>query len=167
MTETLSHIALRRLNGKEASDWYTPFDSVRIRLSEEDTLIIYAPNACAEELATNDIAEINEEGKFRILGRKDNTINSGGVKVQMEQVEALLQEHLSIPIQITAAPDTKFGEIVVLLYPKVEDAKAIKAVCEKELPLYWQPKRYIPVETLPLTGTGKPDRATARQIAKK
>lgn len=167
MTETLSHIALRRLNGKEASDWYTPFDSVRIRLSKEDTLIIYAPNVCAEELATNDIAEINEEGKFRILGRKDNTINSGGVKVQMEQVEALLREHLSIPIQITAAPDTKFGEIVVLLYPKVEDAKAIKAVCEKELPLYWQPKRYIPVETLPLTGTGKPDRATARQIAKK
>ena len=130
MTETLSHIALRRLNGKEASDWYTPFDSVRIRLSKEDTLIIYAPNVCAEELATNDIAEINEEGKFRILGRKDNTINSGGVKIQIEQVEALLQEHLSIPIQITAAPDTKFGEIVVLLYPKVEDVKAIKAVCE-------------------------------------
>ena len=48
-----------------------------------------------------------------------------------------------------------------------KDVKAIKAVCEKELPLYWQPKRYIPVETLPLTGTGKPDRATARQIAKK
>ena len=84
MTETLSHIALRCLNGKEASDWYTPFDSVRIRLSEENTLIIHAPNVCSEELITNDIAEINEEGKFRILGRKDNTINSGGVKIQIE-----------------------------------------------------------------------------------
>ena len=166
MTETLSHIALRCLNGKEASDWYTPFDSVRIRLSEENTLIIHAPNVCSEELITNDIAEINEEGKFRILGRKDNTINSGGVKIQIEQVEALLREHLSTPIQITATPDAKFGEIVVLLYNKVEDEKEIKAICEEKLPPYWQPKRYIPIETLPLTGTGKPDRATARRIAR-
>ena len=69
MTETLSHIALRRLNGTDASDCYTPFDNVRIRLSKEGTLIIHAPNVCAEELITNDIAEIYEEGKFRILGR--------------------------------------------------------------------------------------------------
>lgn len=166
MTETLSHIALRRLNGKEASGWYTPFDSVHIRLSEEGTLIIHAPNVCHEELITNDIAEINEEGKFRILGRKDNIINSGGVKIQIEQVEALLKEHLSIPIQISAAPDAKFGEIVVLLYNKVEDEQKIKTICEDKLPTYWQPKRYIPVEALPLTGTGKPDRASARRIAR-
>ena len=56
MTETLSHIALRKLNGQDASDWYTPFDNVRIRLSEEGTLIIHAPNVCAEELITNDIS---------------------------------------------------------------------------------------------------------------
>lgn len=165
MTETLSHIALRRLNGEEASDWYTPFDGVHIRLSEEGTLIIHAPHVCPEELTTNDIAEINEEGKFRILGRKDNTINSGGVKIQIEQVEALLRDHLSIPVQITAAPDAKFGEKVVLIYNKVENEEMIKAVCEEKLPPYWQPKRYIPVESLPLTGTGKPDRAAARRIA--
>ena len=165
MTETLSHIALRRLNGKEALDWYTPFDSVRIRLSEEGTLIIHAPNVCQEELTTNDIAEINEEGKFRILGRKDNIINSGGVKIQIEQVEAFLREHLSIPIQISAAPDAKFGEIVVLLYNKVYDKEDIKRICEEKLPPYWIPKKYMAVDELPLTGTGKPDRATARRIA--
>lgn len=165
MTETLSHIALRKLNGDNASDWYTPFEDVRIQLSEERTLIIHAPNVCAEKLITNDIAEINEEGKFRILGRKDNTINSGGVKIQIEQVEALLRNHLSIPVQITAAPDAKFGEKVVLIYNKVENEEMIKAVCEEKLPPYWQPKRYIPVESLPLTGTGKPDRAAARRIA--
>ena len=121
MTETLSHIALRRLNGENASDWYTPFDSVNIRLSEEGTLIIHAPNVCAEELTTNDIAEIDKEGNFRILGRKDNTINSGGVKIQIEQVEELLKTKLHIPFQITATPDKKFGEIVTLLYNKVEN----------------------------------------------
>ena len=46
MTETLSHIALRRLNGPEASDWYTPFESIQIRLSKENTLVIYAPEIC-------------------------------------------------------------------------------------------------------------------------
>ena len=110
MTETLSHIALRRLNGEYASEWYTPFENVHIRLSEENTLIIHAPNVCEEELVTNDIAEINEEGKFRILGRKDNIINSGGVKIQIEQVETILKEHLGIPFQITAKPDAKLVE---------------------------------------------------------
>ena len=146
MTETLSHIALRRLNGTDASDWYTPFENVSIRLS-------------------NDIAEINAEGKFRILGRKDNTINSGGVKIQIEQVEAALKAHLDIPFQITARKDAKFGEIVVLIYNKGGNEASIRQVCEATLPTYWVPKAYIAVDELPMTGTGKPDRATARRMA--
>lgn len=165
MTETLSHIALRRLNGNDASDWYTPFENVRIRLSEEGTLIIHAPNVCAEELITNDIAEINDEGKFRILGRKDNTINSGGVKIQIEQVESRLKKHLATPFLISAQKDAKFGEIVVLIYNKVGNETNIRQVCEDTLPTYWLPKVYIPVDELPMTGTGKPDRASARRIA--
>ena len=165
MTETLSHIALRRLNGTEASDWYTPFENVSIRLSEENTLIIHAPNVCTEELTTNDIAEINNEGKFRILGRKDNTINSGGVKIQIEQVEGCLKEHLDIPFFISARRDIKFGEIVVLIYNKVGNENDIRRVCESKLPTYWVPKAYIAVDELPMTGTGKPDRASAKRIA--
>ena len=165
MTETLSHIALRRLNGTDTSDWYMPFEQVRIRLSEEGTLIIHAPNVCSEELKTNDIAEINEEGKFRILGRKDNTINSGGVKIQIEQVESRLKKHLDTPFLISARKDAKFGEIVVLLYNKVGNEDDIRRICEMELPTYWVPKAYIGVDELPMTGTGKPDRAYARRIA--
>ena len=165
MTETLSHIALRRLNGTDASDWYTPFENVSIRLSKEGTLIINAPNVCPEELITNDIAEINAEGKFRILGRKDNTINSGGVKIQIEQVEAALKAHLDIPFHITARKDAKFGEIVVLIYNKEGNEASIRQVCEVTLPTYWVPKAYIAVDELPMTGTGKPDRATARRMA--
>ncbi len=165
MTETLSHIALRRLNGEKTSEWYTPLENVRIRLSEEGTLIIHAPNVCVEELTTNDIAEINDEGKFRILGRKDNIINSGGVKIQIEQVEALLREHLPTDFQITAAPDEKFGEVVVLIYNKVYDETDIRSICKKVLPTYWVPKRFVGVDELPMTGTGKPDRAAARQLA--
>lgn len=165
MTETLSHIALRRLNGKEANEWYTPFKEVSVRLSEENTLIINAPKVCSTELVTNDIAEINSKGNFRILGRKDNIINSGGIKIQIEQVEAILKEHLPFPIQITAAPDLKYGEIVVLLYNKVDDEETIRNICQQVLPPYWCPKRYLSVEELPFTGTGKLDRFTARTLA--
>ena len=165
MTETLSHIALRRLNGPEASDRYTPFDSVRIRLSKENTLVIHAPALCEEELVTNDIAEIDEQNRFRILGRKDNTINTGGVKVQIEQVEAALKEHLSVPFQITSAPDEKFGEIIVLLIEEPTPDN-LAQVCEDMLPPYWRPKRIIPIFKLPQTETGKPDRALAKVIAR-
>ena len=165
MTETLSHIALRRLNGEEASQWYSPFKNVHIYLNEVNTLVIHAPEVCHDVLITNDIAEINEEGKFRILGRKDNTINSGGVKIQIEQVEEILRKHIDIPFQITARKDSKFGEIVVILYIKVKDEVSIRQICEDILPTYWIPKVYIALDELPITGTGKPDRATARQIA--
>ena len=91
MTETLSHIALRRLNGPEATDWYTPFNDVQISLSPEGTLTIDAPQVCPLSLVTNDLAEFNDRGQFRILGRRDNTINTGGVKVQTEEIEAQLK----------------------------------------------------------------------------
>lgn len=166
MTETLSHIALRRLNGPEASDWYTPFESIQIRLSKENTLVIYAPEICEKELVTNDIAEINGQNQFRILGRKDNTINTGGVKVQIEQVEATLKEHLSVPFLITSAPDEKFGEIIVLL-AEGQLPDDIEQTCTHQLPPYWRPKRFVPVFKLPLTETGKPDRAIAKLLAQK
>ena len=82
MTETLSHIALRRLNGPAASEHYHPFSSVHLSLSPENTLVIEAPLVCADILQTNDIARIHPDGSFSILGRKDNVINSGGIKIQ-------------------------------------------------------------------------------------
>ena len=84
MTETLSHIALRRINGAEASEWYQPFDSVKISQTDEGCLVIDAPQVCAEPLVTNDIVEIEsyiynkvEKLRFRIKGRKDNVTLSG------------------------------------------------------------------------------------------
>ena len=120
MTETLSHIALRRLNGPDASDWYTPFQGVKVSLSPENTLTIEAPAVCAEKLTTNDICEFNAQGQFHILGRKDNTINTGGVKVQIEQVENALKTALPVPFMVTAVPDPKFGERIVLLLESEE-----------------------------------------------
>ncbi len=169
MTETLSHIALRRLNGPEASEWYTPFDSVRVSLSEEGCLVIDAPEVCAERLVTNDIAELTQRGLspcvFRILGRKDNVICSGGIKIQAEEVECQLRPDLRVPYIISKRPDAKFGEIVVLLTEGSTDEA--RAVCQQVLPKYQQPRDYVHVDHIPLTETGKPARKKAEGLVKK
>lgn len=162
MTETLSHIALRRLNGPERSDWYSPFDGVHISLNDESCLIINAPAVHDGLLTTNDIAE-QKDGCFRILGRKDNVICSGGIKIQMEEVERQLQPHLPVPFMITKAPDVKLGEQVVLL-TESSDTHAIRQICQQHLPKYWQPRQYIYVAHLPMTETGKPAHAVAQQM---
>ena len=163
MTETLSHIALRRLNGPDASDWYTPFPSVEVSLSADDCLVIDAPLVCSERLVTNDIAELSA-GRFRILGRKDNVICSGGIKIQIETVERQLRPHLSSPFLITKRQDAKFGEVVVLLTEGAVDEA--RQVCAQVLPRYHQPKAYLHVDKIPLTETGKPARKQAEDIAK-
>lgn len=238
MTETLSHIALRRLNGTESDRWYTPFESVNISISTEEErkeeraeseeesgkseeqraeskeqrgksreerakdeermrgcLIIHAPQVCSHPLTTNDIAELHDDGRrFRIIGRKDNVICSGGIKIQAEEVEETLQQFIPYPIAITRMPDAKFGEIVVLLIgsereengkrkeeraerkEKREKGKEQRGKSKEELEealknafshlhRYAIPKRIIHVESIPRTETGKTDRAKCLQLA--
>lgn len=159
MTETLSHIALRRINGAEASEWYQPFDSVKISQTEEGCLVIDAPLVCAETLVTNDIVEI-EKLRFRIKGRKDNVICSGGIKIQIEEVEALLKPHLEKPFMIAKKKDEKFGEIAVLM-SEDKEIKTVEATIRRLLSdhKYWIPREFRYVDHLPLTETGKPKRS--------
>lgn len=168
MTETLSHIALRRINGNEASDWYTPFDSVEISQTADGCLIIDAPHVHEGTLATNDRVETRtspDTGKkqFRVLGRKDNVIDSGGIKIQIEEVEAILKPILKERFAITKAPDEKFGETVVLVTESHDTAK-VAEICANSLPKYWIPKEYRHVDKIPMTETGKIKRASLAQM---
>lgn len=172
MTETLSHIALRRLSGPEASQWYTPFDGVTVSLSEEGCLVVDAPAVHDGPLVTNDIAMVEHPTapgqscrRFRILGRKDNVICSGGVKIMMEEVERQLRRHLDVPFMITKAPDARLGEQVVLL-TEATDVAAIEALCRQVLPQFYMPRRLLTVAKLPLTETGKPARHEAERLAR-
>ena len=161
MTETLSHIAQRRLNGPDASEWYTPFPSVSVSQTPDGCLVINAPEVCPEPLVTNDIVEITSS-RFRILGRKDNVICSGGIKIQIEEVERQLRPHLHVPYLLSKCQDAKFGEIAVLLTEgRVEEARLN---CERVLPKYHQPKAYLHVDRIPLTETGKPARRQAEEL---
>lgn len=163
MTETLSHIALRRLNGPEASEWYTPFESVSLSLSEDGCLVIDAPLVCDGRLQTNDIAEL-KDGRFRIIGRKDNVICSGGIKMQIEDMERRLKAYTDQPFLITKCKDRKFGEAVVLL-TSARDTSMLLRLCQDVLPKYEQPRHYLSVAQLPYTETGKPARKEAERLA--
>ena len=163
MTETLSHIALRRLNGDGASEWYTPFDSVDVSQNEDGCLVIDAPLVHDGKLVTNDIVEL-KDGKFRILGRKDNVICSGGIKIQMEEVEHALRPYMESNFMITKRSDKKFGEIVVLITEN-DNIAEVEAICKRVLPKYWCPHDYLHIESIPLTETGKPARVKALSLA--
>ena len=165
MTETLSHIALRRLNGPDASPYYTPFPSVSLLLSADNTLVINAPLVTDETLVTYDVAELLPDSRFCILGRKDNIINSGGIKIQIESVEEALRPVISTNFAITSVPDPKFGEAVVLLVEETEPARKFLADTLETIPKYQRPKHVLQVETIPLTGSGKIDRAACRKLA--
>ncbi len=165
MTETLSHIALRRLNGETRSDSYSPLPGVEITLSAEGTLCIHAPGLGVEHLVTNDLAEIRADGSFCILGRRDAVINSGGVKIQAEELEAHL--HAATGLTLIAVPraHAELGECVALLWegsPAAEDH--LHAACAN-LPRHHRPRLVHRVEQLPRTASGKLARAACRKLA--
>lgn len=162
MTETLSHIAMRRLNGPEASEWYTPLSGVSIMTDCRGCLVINAPAVCPTRLTTNDIAEVKGTGpdvRFRIIGRADNTICSGGIKIQAEEVERLIAPAIPAPYVVTWTPDEKLGQAVTLVIEKAEDVavdiEKIKEECRSRLPKYWVPRVYKVMDRIPRTETGK------------
>ncbi len=119
MTETCSHIALRKVADNDLP--FTPLPGIEIAQSEDNTLII--KNASEAPLTTNDLAEIDAEGNFRILGRLDNVIISGGLKVLPEQLESKLKAIFATSpfstqfsdLMISSRPHPKWGQVPILL----------------------------------------------------
>lgn len=164
MTETLSHIALRRLSGDMASEYYTPFEGVTLRQDDDGCLCIDAPDVCPVTLHTNDIVEFHPDGvRFRVIGRKDNVIVSGGVKIHIEEVEQMLSPHLACDFAVSKRPDPRFGEVVVLVLAgdgeTERETNSVVKIISECLPRYWQPKEIVVVPAIPHTATGKIARA--------
>ena len=84
-TETLTHVALRPLNGPDASELYTAQGDVTFAQSEDGRLVIRTPHLSVKEHVTNDAAEVLDERRMRWLGRRDNVILSGGRKIHPER----------------------------------------------------------------------------------
>ncbi|MVM41858.1 AMP-binding protein [Spirosoma sp. HMF3257] len=123
MTETVSHIALRRLNGPDASELFTALTGVDLGTDERGCLHITSAATNFERIQTNDVVDLIDSTHFRLLGRADRVINSGGVKVQPEQVEQLIQNVLatidsgktSKRLFVMGLPDERLGQRVVVV----------------------------------------------------
>jgi len=116
LTETLTHVAIKPLNGPNKSDLFQALEGVHFEIDKRDCLVIYAPMVNPEAVITNDLVELADENSFRWLGRFDNVINSGGIKIIPEVVEEKLAPViLNRRFFIVGMSDESLGEKVVLV----------------------------------------------------
>jgi len=164
MTETASHIAVRRLNGPLATDYYKVLDGIKVGIDKRGCLTIQGDVTNQELLVTNDIVEFLTPTRFRWIGRADNVINTGGVKVQVEKVELAIAEALSdwensTRFFIASQPDELLGEKIVLVmegerHPEAREQELfdrLHALLQK----FEVPKQIIYSPSFSETATGK------------
>lgn len=160
MTETVSHIALRQLTvGNEP---FTLLPGIHIDVDERGCLIILPSDITSEKLLTNDLVELVSDRQFRLLGRYDNIINTGAVKLVPEVIEAKLKPVISADFVISWKKDEVLGQKIVLVI------EADAPICMDELDLsglskYELPKEVITLKDFPRTETGKVQRAKLQQ----
>jgi len=168
MTETITHIATRMLNTSQKQAYFKIIEGIKIRLDERGCLCIISPTTNFEEITTNDIAEIIDNQYFKILGRIDNIINSGGIKIQLEKVESLLETVwtrlvLKSRFFCMGLSDEMYGQILSLCIEGKPLPKETENLIIKELSTltdrYHLPKRIFYQEKFLETETGKIKRA--------
>lgn len=156
MTETISHIAVRPLNGKEKSPIFTALPKVNFSQTESGCLQIHAPEISEETVVTNDVVELLSKTSFKFLGRIDNVINTGGVKVHPEVMEEKLSKHIQQPFFIASEQDEALGERVILI---IESEKQLQLEDYWEafetLSAYEKPKKLYTIPQFVYTDTGK------------
>lgn len=141
MTETASHIALRPVlaSDPEGITPFKPLEDIHISTNARGCLTIEIPGF--ERLITNDLAHVLPDGSFALLGRADNVIITGGLKVIPEEIERILSPHLEgHPFYVTSRPHHKWGEELIIA---VED----KSVADQ---VWVSPGKYIP-DGLPMS----------------
>lgn len=111
MTETITHIAAKRVGEKA----FTVLPNVRISEDERHCLVIDPYVICDEPVVTNDVVKVLDETHFIWLGRYDNVINSGGIKLFPEQIEEKLSGSINQRFFVKGIPDEELGEKLVLV----------------------------------------------------
>ena len=157
MTETITHIAARQICPKVLAD-FELLPHVKISQDERKCLIIDAPNISESPVVTNDIVEVTSETSFKWLGRYDNVINSGGIKLIPEQIEAKLSSMSTYRLFVVGLPDETLGQKLVLIVEgSIEEGKSVMASIKKDkvLAKYEIPKDVVSVEKFIETKTGK------------
>ena len=158
MTETITHIAARNLSMGEKEFTALP----GIELGKIDNCLFIKPNHLSVEMVqTNDVVEFTNKNKFLLIGRRDFIINSGGVKLNPETIEKKLAKYISADFVISSIDNSKFGEVVALVFKKNIPDNYNKAF--NDLSKYEIPKEVLVIDNFP-ENNGKINRLKIRSI---
>ncbi|KAA5825674.1 AMP-binding protein [Algibacter amylolyticus] len=159
MTETVSHIAVKKLNnftGAKDEAFFTTLPGIKVSKDKRGCLTINAPKLSDEVIVTNDIVDIISDTSFEWLGRFDNVINSGGIKLYPEQIESKLQDKILGEFFIASREDDTLGDKLILV---VEGEKRdIDNAIFNGLDKYEKPKEIHFVSKFKETKSGKINR---------
>lgn len=159
MTETISHVALRRISGTKEREPFRALDTIEIEQDERGCLIIHSEALPENPTVTNDIVEMVDERSFHWMGRADNMINSGGVKIIPEVLEKIAKPLINPRFFIAGMPDEKLGEKVTLIIesqPMSEsDEQLLLSDLRQELSKYEVPKEVHYMDEFVETENGK------------
>jgi o-succinylbenzoate---CoA ligase len=157
MTETLTHIAVRQVNGVNASTTFHALDGIQLGLDPRSCLQIMAQHISAEWIITNDVFEEIGSGEFKFIGRADNVINSGGVKLFPEKIEEKLSAIMTTPFYIASQPDEHWGNVVVLFLESEDNdsRQLLMELCRQVLDPYEMPKQIVFRQSFDRTTSGK------------
>lgn len=162
MTETISHIALKKINGKDADTFFTILDGITISKDDRECLLINAPSISPNVIETNDVISILTPDTFQWIGRYDNMINTGGIKVSSDSLERKLSAFLSSPFFIAGTSDDMLGQKITLYVESSDKEKysenSLKKLFEKHLDKHEKPRLIICIPKFTYTETGKIDR---------
>jgi o-succinylbenzoate---CoA ligase len=165
MTETLTHVALKRINGKNPESTFKALPAVSFSKDPRDCLVIKTP-ILTDEIVTNDIVNLISETEFEYLGRIDHVINSGGYKIHPQLVEQKIEALISDLFHtsnyfIFTADDVKFGQHAELMIEGDTNRSKINRLKEELIKLlhpYEVPKEIHFCRKFVLTRTGKVDK---------
>lgn len=173
MTETVSHVALRRLNGVDINEDYKILDEVVIGTDARGCLWVRGPMTEHEVVQTNDLVTIKDSRSFTWQGRADSVINSGGVKIQLDKVDRVVEQvmvdlNCSNPFFSWYQSDEKLGQKLILIVSANLadfDVGSVIATMSKYLSAYEVPKHVYFAEEFELTASGKVDKmATCQKL---
>ena len=171
MTETVSHVALRRLNGPEPEEDFGLLPGIEADLDDRGCLRLRGEVSDQAWVTTNDLVTWTAPGRFRWLGRADNVVNSGGVKIFTEQIENQIEALWSGTARffLYGLPHPKLGEQLTLVVEgniwSTEEQQALLERLRQTLPPYQAPKVITFVPTFVETPTGKVMRKQTVQLA--
>ena len=166
MTETLTHVAIRAVSGNETSNVFQALNGVTFGIEDRSCLIIHDKVLNIRNLVTNDIVELLNEKSFIWQGRVDNVVNSGGIKIHLEQLEAeidqiLLEMGMKLNFCLIPQEDQKLTNRIVLLLENRDqeiDKEFLLKTLKSKLPAHHDPKKILQIPKIALTTSGKVDR---------